>query len=377
MARRFDAIVVGGGPAGSACAIALSAAGRAVAVLDRRRRFLRAGDVLPPAVRPVLEELGVWERFQADGHVASPGVLTAWGQHEPRAQDFIWSPYGEGWHVDRRRFDEMLAAAAQRAGALVYRATRAIGAHPRGEGWRVEAEREEGEAIRLDADFLIEATGRAASLTRRKAVRSRACDRLVAAVASVEAPAAEDWADPRMLVEATENGWWYSAPVPGARMVVAWMTDPDMSAMTAGGLRDLWLRELRDARHTHARVPPATVADPRVVAARSCCRRAADGRWLAAGDAAAAYDPLSGQGVMRALQTGRGAAGAVAGAQSGDPRALDAYAELVDEDFRRYLRLRTEYYDREGRWPGSAFWKRRHSGSPAAHIASLSSPVSK
>lgn len=347
-----------------------------MAVLDRRRRFLRAGDVLPPSVRPVLEELGVWERFQADGHVASPGILTAWGEHEPRAQDFIWSPYGEGWHVDRRRFDEMLAGAADRAGALVYQATRATRADPRGEGWRVEAERE-GEAIRLDADFLVEATGRAASLTRREAVRSRAYDRLVAAVASIEAPAGAGWTDPRMLVEASENGWWYSAPVPGARMVVAWMTDPDINAMTAGGLQDLWLRELGGARHTHARVPPGTVADPRVVGARSCRRRAAEGRWLAAGDAAAAYDPLSGEGVMRALQTGRGAAGAVVATQAGDPGALDAYAELVDEDFRRYLRLRTEYYHREERWSGSAFWKRRHSGSQAVHIALSRSSVSK
>jgi flavin-dependent dehydrogenase len=372
-ARRLDAIVAGGGPAGSACAIVLSAAGRAVAMLHRDRRFLRAGDVLPPSVRPLLEELGVWERFRDDGHLASPGVLTAWGAPEPQAQDFIWSAYGDGWHVDRRRFDALLSGAAERAGASMYRDARATGARRAGVGWRFEAV-DAGEPIALDADFLVQATGRSSSLTGRVAATSVAYDRLIGAVATIEAPNGHERSDPRMLVEATENGWWYSAPLPGARMLVAWMTDPDVAALGAGrrrglGLRDVWLQELGAAPHTRARLPPATVEDPHVVTARSCCRRAADGHWLAAGDAAAAYDPLSGQGLTRALQSGRDAAAAIIAAQNGDSRATDAYAAQIDDDFARYLRLRAAYYEREDRWPGAPFWKRRHSS--LARLTSL------
>jgi flavin-dependent dehydrogenase len=81
---------------------------------------------------------------------------------------------------------------------------------------------------------------------------------------------------------------------------------------------------------------------------------------VAVGDAAASYDPLSGQGVIRALQTGLSAAVAVMAAQDGRVHALDDYADGVAEDFRQYLRLRQEYYRAEQRWPASTFWRRRH-----------------
>lgn len=357
---RFDAAVVGGGPAGSALAITLAAAGRSVAVLDRSAPpGPRSGDVLPPAVRPVLQELGLWERFRSDGHLASPGILSAWGQDELVAHDFIWGPYGNGWVVDRRRFDEMLVRAAEEVGAAVHRATRATRAclQP-GDGWSVEGVTD-GPPLRLGAEFLVEATGRAASLARLPAAKKAVYDRLVGVVATVEPPCGNVLVDRRMLLEATENGWWYSAPAPGPGLVVAWMTDPDLRGKAADRLRDLWRHELDRTHHTGARVPPSAVVHVGVLAANSCCRQAAHGRWLAVGDAAAAYDPLSGQGVVRALETGRSAAAAVIAAQSGATHALDDYANVVTEDFRKYLRLRREYYGAERRWPDSRFWKRR------------------
>jgi flavin-dependent dehydrogenase len=356
----LDVIVVGAGPAGSACAIALAAAGREVALIDRPQRFVRAGDVLPPEVRPVLQELGVWDSFKADGHVASPGILTAWGQEEPVAQDYIWSPYGNGWNVDRRRFDSMLVETAAGAGAIVHRATRATAATPRATGWRVALERG-GDVLAVDAAFLVDATGRTAALTPHTVAPTRAHDRLVGVVATASAPVEDGWADPRLLLEATPSGWWYSALLPGSRAVIAWMTDPKPGAMTARDLRELWLRELRRAPHTRARISSTLGVEPRVVVAKSCRRRAARGRRIAVGDAACAYDPLSGRGVMRALETGLSAAAAIVAGSDEHGRPFDAYANSVDEDFERFLRLKAAYYEAENRWPKSPFWKRRRS----------------
>ncbi len=81
--------------------------------------------------------------------------------------------------------------------------------------------------------------------------------------------------------------------------------------------------------------------------------------WLAVGDAAAAYDPLSSQGVYKALNSGRAAAIAIAGHLQGKGNALDAYSEGVEEGFINYLKSRRQYYQKEQRWPGSGFWKRR------------------
>lgn len=393
----YDAVVAGGGPAGSAFAITLAAAGRSVAVLDRGASpGLRSVDVLPPEVRPVLAELGVWERFRSAGHRPAPGILAAWGRAEPVAHDHIRNCFGEGWHVDRRRFADMLLDAAGAAGAIVWPATRVTRAsegafrggpgrggpghdrpgHGRGShgeggrgggglgrgcdggGWHVDAVTD-GRAIGLHAGYFVEATGRAASLTRLPAAKATACDRLVGVLATVEPSCTGGPTDHRMLVEASANGWWYSARLPDARSIVTWMTDPDVRERCPGTLGDLWHRELDGTLHTRLRVPGGTGCGVGVVAANSWVRRAACGRRLAVGDAAAAYDPLSGHGVLRALRTGQLAAAAVVAAQDGSAGALDRYADGVAEQFGRYVRLRRGFYRGEHRWPDSLFWRRR------------------
>ena len=59
----------------------------------------------------------MWEPFLAAGHLPSPGVLSVWGEEELYQTHFIFNPYGQGWHLDRQRFDAMLAQAARQAGA--------------------------------------------------------------------------------------------------------------------------------------------------------------------------------------------------------------------------------------------------------------------
>ena len=359
MIRWFDAVVVGGGPAGSAAAIALADAHRSVAILDRGGPPLRrVGEVLPPGVRPALQRLGVWREFLGDGHLPSPGTVVVWGGDEPADQDHVWSPDGQGWHVDRHRFDHMLLTAAERRGATVLRAAHAAGARRHRGGWLVDASGEGG-TFRVGGDFLVEATGRAPSLTRLAEARRTSCDRLVAVVATIESsPSADD----RLLVEASETGWWYSARTPGSGLVMAWMTEPDVGRGGARRLRTGWRDELDRAPYSRARLGAADVTALTVVAANSCRRRAALERWVAVGDAAAAYDPLAGQGVVRALATGEQAAVAIVATQAGDSGALETYAEAVSRTFDQYLQLRRDYYRTEPRWPQSPFWSRRQAG---------------
>jgi flavin-dependent dehydrogenase len=72
-----------------------------------------------------------------------------------------------------------------------------------------------------------------------------------------------------------------------------------------------------------------------------------------------AFDPLSSQGIYKALHTGLQAAEAVHECISGDVEALLRYATQLDDNFDRYLAVRSHYYMREMRWPDSLFWQRR------------------
>ena len=155
-----DIVIVGGGPSGAATAISLAREGLVVSLLERTRYDeVRIGETVAPAIRGPLGELGVWEDFLAAKHNPSHANRSAWGTPKIEYQDFIFSPYQIGWHLDRRQFDRMLADAAKERGARVIRGTRMISVCQTANGWEVEGQCAD-QTISVQASYLVDATGR-------------------------------------------------------------------------------------------------------------------------------------------------------------------------------------------------------------------------
>jgi flavin-dependent dehydrogenase len=79
------------------------------------------------------------------------------------------------------------------------------------------------------------------------------------------------------------------------------------------------------------------------------------------GDAASSFDPVSGQGIVRALRSGVFASYAIADQlerENGD--GMRRYARVVTSEFSAYRQTLHDYYAQEQRWPDGAFWRRRH-----------------
>jgi 2-polyprenyl-6-methoxyphenol hydroxylase-like FAD-dependent oxidoreductase len=169
--------------------------------------------------------------------------------------------------------------------------------------------------------------------------------------------------DGSTVIEAVEDGWWYSAALPDSGFVLAYMTDADLYAGEQRQLSDCWLRQLQKTLHTQSRVEPYVLSSgPCIVPANSSrLDRVANGSWLAIGDAAMAFDPLSGQGVFKALQSGLRAAESIEKYWTGNNSALRDYAVAVERDFDSYFSTRGAFYAKEQRWPQSVFWQRRSS----------------
>jgi flavin-dependent dehydrogenase len=360
MSEQFDAIIIGGGPAGASAAIALSRAGRSAVVLERSDYGqARIGETLPPDARAPLTRLGVWDRFLAEGHAPSPGTASAWGGDALEENHFIFNPYGNGWHLDRRRFDAMLASVAAEAGAAIHRNARMTACERQASGgWRVEYVSEEG-ARRLRARFLVDATGRACIPSRRQGATRTRVDRLTGVIGTFTAP--DQQQDYQTLVEAAADGWWYSAWLPRERLVVAWMTDADLLPQGQSQLRAHWLRRLGETLHTQSRTTGLTLDRPlRLIAAGSEILQCGGGaNWLATGDAAFTFDPLSSQGIHKALQSGLLAAETIDEVFRGRASAVRELSLRNRRSFERYLETRRDYYSREQRWPASIFWRRR------------------
>jgi len=87
--------------------------------------------------------------------------------------------------------------------------------------------------------------------------------------------------------------------------------------------------------------------------------------WIACGEAAASFDPLSSMGIGYALASGIQAARIAAATLAGDGNAAALYATDVRRHYDAYLTKRRAYYAIEQRWPESAFWKRRRMSAVA------------
>jgi flavin-dependent dehydrogenase len=349
----------------------------------------RVGETLPPMIRHQLTGLGIWERFLECGPLESYGIRTAWETSTPRHQDFVQNPYGCGWHVDRARFDAMLASAAAEAGATVFLSARVGSCNKPADGqWALEVA-QDGSVLSLSGRMLVDATGRKAILASRLGRRADVADRLIGAVSLSEKSEVAQWT----LVEAVEDGWWYSVPLPGAStparekppraaspprakpvrvgdpgagdpgagMVFAYMTDSDLWMENARK----WDELLQQAPLTFERAGCRHIPPPsQIVSAASVVRSPVTGPgWMAIGDAAFAYDPLSGQGVFKSIDTGVRCSLAIAKYFDGDLSAQAEYETWVQESYRSYLSMRAQFYGSVVRWPESRFWKRRAAGS--------------
>ncbi|HEY0037844.1 MAG TPA: hypothetical protein VGB66_14205, partial [Longimicrobium sp.] len=316
--------VVGAGPAG--CAAALTVRRylpemRVALVSAPAGEGPAAGETLSPGVLPLLEYLGLRGEFLDAGHLPAGGTASAWGSPHVVDRSYLFTGRGTGWHLDRARFDAWMLGRAEAAGAIVVHGRAlAPGAGRSASGWRLEME---GGGT-LEARAVVDATGRPAQFARRQGVRPRRDDALVAEIrwfVDHEPRRVSEGA----LVETVPDGWWYTASLPDGRAVAMFMTDSDLLRQSA------WEARLEGAPATVRRVERWRAAGETAVRAANSQLSpvvAGDG-WVAAGDAAAAFDPISALGIGFALRSGMEAARVAAAAAEGDDGPAEDYAASV------------------------------------------------
>ncbi len=359
-----SAVVVGGGPAGAVAALVLARRGVRATVLESRSvPGPKVGECLPPSLTPLLRHLGLEDLLARDGHLRSHGNRFVWGSPRLGERPFLAGLQGDGWHVDRSLFENRLADRAAAAGADWRWGWRLLGCERAGSGWRLDISRPDGGRERMNTDFLADATGRPARVARRLGARRVRYDRLVGVSALLESPAPA--ADTYTLVEALPDGWWYSALLADGRLAAAFMTDVDLlDRRLAAGDPDAWTTKLAASEKTRERIEAHAyrlAASPRALPAESSRLDQVTGDgWLALGDAAAAYDPLSSHGIGSAMGSGYYAGHALADLLAGQTDARIAYLGALQDAYGAYLDLQRKHYAVERRWPDSAFWQRRH-----------------
>jgi flavin-dependent dehydrogenase len=370
MIRTFDVAIVGAGPAGTAAACKLAQAGCRVGVFEARStpHEFRCGETLAGHALQVLEKLGVAQWFDAAKQIPSHGVEVSWGAAKIVFTPSITNPHGGGFHIARASFERKLEERALEHGVQLRHGARLRAIERTRSGFsacfecKSQSTRDTSSTREvIEASYVIDASGRSCAVARRLGSLASRFDEQIALVGWL-APVAGRAALPAcLLLEAREAGWWYTVPLPDGFSVSAFVCDPVRSSDLTPSAR--WHAELAKTLHTGRRVNGYALKHLEVVACGSSKLDVAGGMgWIALGDAAMTYDPLSAQGPDKALRAGVDFASQFA-ARGATGFAVDEYQARCDEEFSTYRKTLRWFHAQEQRWRGAPFWLNRHRSS--------------
>jgi geranylgeranyl reductase family protein len=333
---QLDVVVVGAGPAGVACAITAADLGLRVVCCDKATfpRDKTCGDGLTTAALRTLEELGVplGALEPAWAHVRETVVVSPGGRQVslPLPTDGAYSTV-----VPRTHLDASLVAVARARGVDIREGAALTDVVTDANGTKVRL----ADGTTLEANYVVAADGHWSAVRRLVAPPSK--------------PALGDWHaarayfrdvhDDRLWVLFEEDllpGYAWVFPLPGGRANVGFGVLRS-DGRTGRELKDLWTHVLarpsvasilRGATPEHSvrAWPIPTSYDP---------DRLTFGRVLFTGDAASVVDPMTGEGIAQALETGILAARAIATFGNDADAVTARYRETVDNRLGHDLRF--------------------------------------
>lgn len=352
--------VIGGGIAGAAACLRLVDSGSEplwIAPIEDDTQD-KYGEHLSAAARPLLEQVNALHLLEQPYHRQANVILSSWGSDQIAERNSIVHLEGPGSVINRLAFEQDLADEVTHRG-VTRRDAMLKEAHLNQNGdWELTLE-DGSEKV----DYLIDASGRHAIIAKQHAPRFRS-DQLVAVIAFLEQGANADIVPTRAtLIEAVADGWWYATLLADGRLALNYYTDPDLLPTNISREKDVFSRLLKQTQYIDRWINEAEFelkSAPRLASAGTTWIAPAAGEsWIAVGDAAASFDPLSSHGMTTALWTAITGADAAIAYLSGNREPSIGYTSKVAAGIQEFLNSRTTIYQQENRFKESAFWERR------------------
>ena len=361
--QHADVVVAGGGPAGATIAGLLARFGYRVVLLEKRQ-FPRhqIGESLTPQILPILDFLGIRQQVEVAGFLRMVGHTVCWGSAQPRTSYYSPDHMRYGFQVWREDFDTLLLSHAREAGVQAFERLAADSVTIK-VGQLVTVCTREGN---LTADFFVDASGHAGILARQQLRQRDNTYRTLALTGywrDAAGPTGDNFAN--TLLETYRNGLVWSVPLHnGLRNVTLLLDWHEGAKIRRSGLTNFYLAELQQSPYisgflTSARLSHSpSVFDAAWYTASAFARE----QFLLVGDAGMFIDPLSSEGVHKAMAsaiTGAIVINTILKRPSMTPHAIRFYYESQQATYETHYQQSLRYYGEEQRWPEQPFWQKR------------------
>jgi flavin-dependent dehydrogenase len=367
---KVDVLIVGGGPAGASAALSLLTYSEQTVLLIEQSNLeqTRVGEHVSASLFDLTSYLKIEKKdFEAGSFLPAYENVSFWGSDLPTSVNSIYMTEGSTFQLDREKFDfKLIEEVVDRGGTILPRTKCTNFVQLEDNTWEITVKHPEKIAFSIHAKYLVDATGRNATICRQVGASAEKMDALMGVGFFFEL--AED-ANLRQeqLLETTEFGWWYVAQLPNNKVVATFFTDADIVSEKQLNQQENWNALLQQTKQVKHKLKGASSLSTKPWV-RNAATQISDSstidNFIAIGDAAAAFDPISSMGIGFAMTSACHAAKLIQEQLSTETKAESLiYQENLFKNFENYLTIRQQFYQKEKRWLSSPFWQRRNGTS--------------